>query len=178
MLKISGTRGCCQPEPLQLCIRTSIPGGAHRPCRPRSRAQIRSRQPDPEEIRPPGGVDIGRRDRNRQNKAERAGQDMALDALDFLVAVEPTLTLLRAGDDAFKCGPVVGSAERPWASRTRRVSWAAAFRPHAVGPEPVIPTAYRLMRTEVESERSPGQPVCSRSKQPFTTSRISAVKVK
>jgi hypothetical protein len=41
-------------------------------------------------------VDIGRRDQNRQNEAERAGQNMALDALDFLVAVEPTLTLLRA----------------------------------------------------------------------------------
>jgi hypothetical protein len=35
---------------------------------------------------------IGRRDQDRQNEAERAGQDMALDALDFLVAVEPTLT--------------------------------------------------------------------------------------
>src|SRR3954470_23342656 len=30
------------------------------------------------------------------------------------------------------------------------------IRPHAVGPEPVIPTAYRLMRTEVGRERSPG----------------------
>ena len=49
-----------------------------------------------------GVVDIGRRDQNCQNKAERAGQDMALDALDFLVAVEPTLTLLRAGDDALR----------------------------------------------------------------------------
>jgi hypothetical protein len=49
-----------------------------------------------------GVVDIGRRDQNRQNEAERAGQDMALDALDFLVAVEPTLTLLRAGDDALR----------------------------------------------------------------------------
>src|SRR6187455_2315246 len=28
------------------------------------------------------------------------------------------------------------------------------IRPHAVGPEPVIPSAYRLMRTE--GERSPG----------------------
>src|SRR3954464_7943385 len=49
-----------------------------------------------------GIVDIGRRDQNRQNEAERAGQNMALDALDFLVAVEPTLTLLRAGDDALR----------------------------------------------------------------------------
>src|SRR3954471_21234364 len=30
------------------------------------------------------------------------------------------------------------------------------IRPHAVGPEPVIPSAYRLMRTEVGRERSPG----------------------
>src|SRR3954465_10992490 len=30
------------------------------------------------------------------------------------------------------------------------------IRPHAVGPEPVIPRAYRLMRTEVGRERSPG----------------------
>src|SRR4051794_6440978 len=72
-----------------------------------------------------GIVDIGRRDQNRQNEAERAGQNMALDALDFLVAVEPTLTLLRAGDDASR-------SEDPgrwlrWApSRTRRVSCAAA----------------------------------------------------
>src|SRR4051794_41652205 len=30
------------------------------------------------------------------------------------------------------------------------------IRPHAVGPKPVIPRAYRLMRTEVGRERSPG----------------------
>src|SRR3954463_16230028 len=72
-----------------------------------------------------GIVDIGRRDQNRQNEAERAGQNMALDALDFLVAVEPTLTLLRAGDDALR---IRDPGRRPrWAaSRPRRVSWAAA----------------------------------------------------
>jgi hypothetical protein len=32
---------------------------------------------------------IGRRDQNRQNEAERAGQDMALDTFDFLVAIGP-----------------------------------------------------------------------------------------
>src|SRR4051794_1348478 len=32
----------------------------------------------------------------------------------------------------------------------------SGIRPHAVGPEPVIPRAYRLMRTEVGRERSPG----------------------
>src|SRR3954464_9084390 len=32
----------------------------------------------------------------------------------------------------------------------------SGIRPHAVGPEPVIPGAYRLMRTEVGRERSPG----------------------
>jgi len=45
-------------------------------------------------------MDIGRCDQDRQNEAERAGQDMALDTFDFLVAIKPTLTLLRAGDDA------------------------------------------------------------------------------
>ena len=49
-----------------------------------------------------GVVDIGRRDQNRQNEAKRAGQDMALDTFDFLVAIKPTLTLLRAGDDALR----------------------------------------------------------------------------
>src|SRR4051812_49547988 len=32
----------------------------------------------------------------------------------------------------------------------------SGIRPHAVGPEPVIPRAYRLMRTDVGRERSPG----------------------
>src|SRR5688572_3920940 len=30
------------------------------------------------------------------------------------------------------------------------------IRPHAVSPEPVIPSAYRLMRTEVGRQRPPG----------------------
>src|SRR3954463_2880607 len=69
-----------------------------------------------------GIVDIGRRDQNRQNEAERAGQNMALDALDFLVAVEPTLTLLRAGDDALRIpAPLSGHGPHaPAASAVRR----------------------------------------------------------
>ena len=42
--------------------------------------------PVQEQFGRPGVVDVGRRDQDRQNEAERAGQDMALDALDFLVA--------------------------------------------------------------------------------------------
>ena len=39
-------------------------------------------------------------DEDRQNEAGRAGQGMALDALDFPGAAETTLPLLRTGDDA------------------------------------------------------------------------------
>jgi hypothetical protein len=40
-------------------------------------------------------MDTGGRDDDGQNEPQRAAQNMALDALDFLVAVEPALTLLR-----------------------------------------------------------------------------------
>src|SRR4051794_36688640 len=102
---------------------------------------------------------------------------MALDALDFLVAIKPTLTLLRAGDDALRI-PVAGSAERPWASRTRRVNWAAAsaHTPSARNRSYQVRTVWCAPKS-VGRDRQ-GQPVCSRWKQPFTISRISAVKVK
>ena len=42
-----------------------------------------------------GVVDTGGRDDDGQDEPQRAAQNMALDAFDFLVAVKPPLTLLR-----------------------------------------------------------------------------------
>src|SRR6187455_600029 len=81
---------------------------------------------------------------------------MAFHALDFLVAVEPTLTLLRAGDDALR----IHDPGR----RLRRAAVGSSYpsrqlgggiRPHAVGPEPVVPRAHRLPCPEVDRQRPP-----------------------
>src|SRR3954451_14369901 len=82
---------------------------------------------------------------------------MAFDALDFLVAVEPPLTVLWAGDDALRIQDrgrrlrlmAMGVAPPP-----RQLG--GGIRPHAVGPEPVIPGAHRLPRSEVRRQRAPG----------------------
>src|SRR4051794_32185482 len=94
---------------------------------------------------------VGRRHQDRQNQAERAGQDMTLHAFYFLVAVETTFTLVRAGDDALRIHDpgrrlrrtAVGLAHPP-----RQLG--GGIRPHAVGPEPVVP---RLPRSEVGRQR-------------------------
>src|SRR3954447_7662657 len=49
--------------------------------------------------------------------------------------------------------PVVGSAPWPWAS-PRQIG--AGLSPDALSPEPVIPAAHRLVRTEVTRQRPPG----------------------
>src|SRR3954469_4688140 len=103
-----------------------------------------------------GVVDIGRRDQDRQNEAERTGQDMTLDALDFLVAVEATLTLLGAGDNALRIhdpGRRLRLMAMGFAYPPRQLS--GGIRPDALGPEPVIPGAHRLVRAEVGRQRPP-----------------------
>src|ERR671910_419853 len=95
-------------------------------------------------------------DQDRQNEAERAGQDMAFHALDFLVAVEPPLTLLRAGDDALRIqdpGRRLRRAAVGSSHPSRQLG--GGIRPHAVGPEPIVPRAYRLPRPEVDRQRPP-----------------------
>src|SRR4051812_35038142 len=112
--------------------------------------------PVQEKISRPGIMDVGRGDHDRQNEAERAGQDMALDALDLLVAVEPPLTLLRTRDDALRIhdpgrrlrGMAVSFAHPPRQLGSR-------VGPHAVGPEPVMPRAHRRPRAEVGRQRPP-----------------------
>jgi Tfp pilus assembly protein PilF len=48
--------------------------------------------------------------------------------------------------------PVVGSAPGPWAP-PRQIG--SGLSPDALGPEPIIPSAHRLVRTEVGRQRSP-----------------------
>src|SRR5688572_12577232 len=81
---------------------------------------------------------------------------MALDALDFLVAVKPSLTRLRARNNTLRVQDpgrrlrcvAVGLAHPP-----RQID--AGLTPDALGPKPVIPSAHRLVRTEVARQRSP-----------------------
>src|SRR3954451_739226 len=84
-------------------------------------------------------------------------QVRTLHAFYFLVAVEPPLTLLWAGDDALRIHDpgrrlrrtAVGLAHPP-----RQLG--GGIRPHAVGSEPVVvPRAHRLPRSEVGRQRSP-----------------------
>jgi hypothetical protein len=47
-------------------------------------------------------VEIGGRDEHSQDEAERASQDMALDAVDLLVRVDPACAFLRPGRNAWR----------------------------------------------------------------------------
>src|SRR3954466_1957119 len=101
-------------------------------------------------------MNTGGRDNNGQDETQRATQNMALDAPDFLVAVVPALPLLRAGNNALRVqepgrwlrGMAVGSAHP-----ARQIG--AGLSPDTVCPKPVIPGAHRLVRTEVARQRSP-----------------------
>src|SRR3954470_22281514 len=98
----------------------------------------------------------GGRDDDGQDETQRATQNMALDAPDFLVAVVSALTLLRAGNNALRVqdpgrwlrSVAVGLADPP-----RQIG--AGLSPDTVCPKPVIPGAHRLVRTEVARQRSP-----------------------
>src|SRR3954454_7413108 len=49
-----------------------------------------------------GVMQAGHGDQDGQDEARRAGQDVALDALDLLVAIEAAGSLLRSRDDALR----------------------------------------------------------------------------
>src|SRR3954464_852663 len=101
-------------------------------------------------------MNTGGRDNNGQDEAQRATQNMALDAPDFLVAVVSALPLLRAGYNALRVqepgcwlrGMAVGLAHP-----ARQIG--AGLSPDTVCPKPVIPGADRLVRTEVARQRAP-----------------------
>src|SRR4051812_33835764 len=101
-------------------------------------------------------MNTGGRDNDGQDEAQRATQNMALYAPDFLVAVVSALPLLRAGNNALRVqepgcwlrGMAVGLAHP-----ARQIG--TGLSPDALCPKPVIPRAYRLVRTEVARQRSP-----------------------
>src|SRR5215213_1638577 len=81
---------------------------------------------------------------------------MALDAPDFLVAVEAALPLLRAGNNALRVqepGRWLRAVAVGLADPARQIG--AGLSPDTVCPKPVIPGAHRLVRTEVARQRSP-----------------------
>jgi hypothetical protein len=95
-------------------------------------------------------MDIGGRDDNGEDETQRAAQNMALDAFDFLVAVEPSLTLLWTGNNALRVqdsGRRLRSMAVGFAHPPRQIG--ASLTPDVIGPKPVIPSAHRLVRTEV-----------------------------
>src|SRR4051794_34665906 len=81
---------------------------------------------------------------------------MALDALDFFVAVKPSLTLLRPLNHALRVqDPGCRPRPMPVAFAPPPRQLGAGLSPDALGPEPIIPGAHRLVRTEVARQRSP-----------------------
>src|SRR3954447_16253007 len=103
-----------------------------------------------------GVMNTGGRDNDGQDEAQRATQNMAFDAPDFLVAVVSALPLLRTGNDALRVqepGRWLRAVAMGLAHPARQIG--AGLSPDTVCPEPVIPGAYRLVRTEVARQRSP-----------------------
>src|SRR5689334_15499197 len=101
-------------------------------------------------------MDVGRGDEDRQHQAQRAGQDMALDPLDLLVAVETALAFLRPGHDALR----VHDDGRRFRRVTPRLAdpprqQSGRIRPDAIGPEAVMPSANRLPGAEILRKRPP-----------------------
>src|SRR3954467_11363286 len=103
-----------------------------------------------------GVMEAGHSDQDGQNEAQRAGQDVTLDPLDLLVAVEAAGSLLRSGDDALRVQEPGRGFRRPTVLVSNRLcQQRCGIRPEAIVPEPVMPGAYRLPRAEILRDRPP-----------------------
>jgi hypothetical protein len=101
-------------------------------------------------------MNTGGRDNDGQDEAQRATQNMALDAPDFFVAVVCALSLLRAGNNVLRVqepGCLLRGMAVGLAHPARQIG--AGLSPDNVCPKLVIPGAYRLVRTEVARQPSP-----------------------
>src|SRR3954451_2620854 len=101
-------------------------------------------------------VDVLGGDQDGEDEAERAGQEVALDAPHLLVAVHPALALLRSRGDAPRIHDP-GRRRRGLAEPRpgRRGQQGGDVRPDAVAAEAVPVAAHGLPRAEVLGQRSP-----------------------